>query len=916
MSFGNKGDRPPGRALAARFLRPFLDRRDREDVLASLDELYHHRVRSRGSLRAGSWYWWEMTKYVWALLIHRADFREPRTDVAAAARPGGWQWVESVAADLRYAIRSFLRSPVVTLAIMLTVGLAVGANTAVFSFADALILRPLPVREPDRLLSLLHVSTEGSRSYSSFSYPDYVELRDQARSLAGLAAYSGVDVNLGDRDQGESVEALLVSGNYFSVLGVEPFLGRAFLPEEDLTEGTHPVLVVSAALWERSFGADPNVIGQSILLNGRPFTVVGVAPDRTPTVDLGASPQLWIPFMMHEVALPSFRAFGTPLFYNRGTHWLDLLGRLTATADRSGALQEFRTLARRQAAAYPETNGAWGITAVPVGEARSGPPGSSPLVRLTGLVGAVVAMVLLIACANVANLLLARSAGRREEMWVRIAIGAERTRIVRQMLTEALLLAVCGTVLGVAIARGSMELITAAGVTDSLPGLDVRLDGRVLGFAASVAVLTGLVFGLFPALRASSVPPGRRGRRLETGRAPVMERRFLRQALIVVQVAFSLVLVVGAGLALQTVWNLRSVPLGFGIADVRVVAVDLSDSTFFDERGRAVQDELLRRVRALPGVESASFGFITPFGRSRMANDVLWEGNTPLELNRTNVDMNVVGVGYFESLGIRVLRGRTFTDRDLPGATDVVVVNEAMADRLWPEQDPIGKRIWSWNPNGADRPLDVVGVVSNGRYYRSWRRGDRPFAFLPLAQSYMSRMSLHIRGSDDGRPDESELHRMVTGLDAAIPRPSVRMVSEVLNESIALERASARVLTLFGALALLIAAIGIYGAVSFAVSERTKEIGVRMALGAASADVYRVVLIRSVVPVLIGTSLGWLATLVTSRFMSSLLFGVDAQDPTTFAAVGALLVAVGLLASVIPAHRATRVDPLTSLRPE
>lgn len=839
----------------------------------------------------------------------------------------GTRPLETFFRDVRYAVRSLRRTPAVPLVAIPTLALAIGATTALFSFADALLLRPLPVRDAGRLVSLVHVSTTDARSYGSFSYPDFLDLLDARRDagLADLSAYSDIEVKLGDGPDAAPVPAAIVSGNYFSVLGVKPLAGRMFAPEEDSTPGTHPVVILSESLWADRFGGDRSLVGRTVTLNGHPFTVIGVAPPSAPAPDLSSEPQLWVPLMMHDVVLPSFRIGKLQLFGNRGTQWLTLTGRLAPGTTRQRAEQALATLARRAAEQYPQADKGWTITALPLGRARVGPPGASPLPWLTLLMAAVVAMVLLLACANVANLLLSRAVARQREMSIRAAVGAGRGRLVGQLLTESLLLSALGGAAGVLLAAWAVSALPDLGLTSGLPALDVRLDARVLGFALAATFVAGLASGLVPALRASTAGIAR-----GSGGSPTAgdgrTRMPLPQTLVGFQVAVSLILLVGAGLMLRTLWNLRAIPLGYDAHGVRIAQVDVPQEgydagipgTTATEADGAAWRRVVESVRALPGVRAAAVAAVAPFRAWNMANDFYRDDAAGGHAgNRFNVGINVVDDDYFATMGVPIVAGRTFDAGDVPGAGAVAMVNQALASQLWPGQSPLGKRIRERDAADPDRPgepIEIVGVVSDGRYYRAWRQADRPFLFLPVSQHPQSRMFLHVRGEAAGLPTDRALRRAVWAAEPGWTVAPGEAVARARAQAVAVESAGARLLTLFGLLAVVIATLGIYGVVSFSVSRRTREIGVRMALGARTVDVRRNVVGRSAVPILAGTALGTLAALGMTRALSSLLYGVSSTDATIFLATAALLVAVGFLASLIPASRATRVDPVATLR--
>jgi putative ABC transport system permease protein len=907
----NTGGNERRRKIVEWLLRGATGGRERQSIAADLEELRGVRAESEGKRIAALRYWRDV---VWCAVSLRLERRRVRVEREGSGRAG--RWLESVVLDTRHAARGLARSPGLAAAVVVTVGLAIGGNTALFTFADALLFRPLPVPDAERLHTLFHIGTEGAPSYSSFSYPDYIDLRESSTAFSGLAAWSAIELQAGLGETMEPIEARIVSGNYFEVLGLRPQLGRTFRPEEDRTPGTHAVVVISRSLWERRLAGDPAAIGRELILNGTPFTVIGVAGPEVGSTELRSAAEAWVPLMMHDVAMPSFSAFGTELFGNRGTHWLDLVGRLADGVDREAAESVVRAVALRQAEAWPETNEGWSIMLVPMAAARLGPPGQQGVVKLTILLAGVVGMVLLIACANVANLLLARSVSRRREMAVRIAIGAHRIRLVRYLLTESILLALAGGAFGLILAGTATRTLALFGVTAELPGLDPRLDLRVLAFTAGLSLLGGIGFGAIPALQESDVRLHTALKDTGAGAGTSRQRKRLRHTLVTVQVAFTLVLLVGAGLTLRTLWNLRAVPLGFETQGLAVATVELPDG-YAAERGRAFFRQLEERVAALPGVETVGVARIGPFASGRMANDLFWEHlGDPGTRSRTNTDMNVVDASFFEAMRIPIVRGRPFANTvgAVDGGAIEVVINESLSQRLWPGEDPLGKPLWSWNPNGPDQLLTVVGVARDGRYYRSWRDSGRTFVFLPLSWQESSQLTLHIRGSGAGLPDARDVRAQVEAVDPSVALPVVRSVRDLMADSTALERSTARLLTLFGLLALTIAAIGVYSVVSFSVGERRHEIGLRMALGAVPADVESSVILASAAPIAIGCLIGLAVAAGVTRLMGSLLFGVSATDPATYGLVTAALISIAIMASWVPARRATRLDPLSAMR--
>jgi len=894
----------------------------RRECGADMAQLFADRLRATTTRRARARLW---LLGIGDVVGHSGRERASRAGRAVAAgwravSPGEWRWrVSMLWQDLRFAIRLHARTPVVTLAALVTLALGVGANAAIFSFADALLFRPLPVRDPARVMSIFHVDLDDPGGFSGFARPDFLAFRDGTTVFSGLAARTSTDMDVGEGDSLERLTGEAVSYDYFEVLGLRPVVGRWFTADEDRVPGASPVAVISHALWRRRFGADPGAVGGSIVIDGRPFTVIGVAPSAFRGLDVYETPDVWVPQMMYETVLPWLNALGQSLFDNPTTHWMDLVGRLADGVSPSAAEAALATIADRQTREIvkAEPGWRWGVRVVPVNDARLGPPTAQPVVRLTALLATVVALVLLIACANVANLMLARSLARRREIGIRLAVGAGRARLVRQLLTESLLLSVAGGTAGVLLAGWATHLLGAFELPAMLPGLAMRIDGRVLAFTLGLTLMTGVAFGLLPAWQASRVDviPALKGAGGARSDAP--RRTTLRQALVVGQVALCAVLLVGTGLALRTIGNLYALPLGFDAGRVTIASLDLGPAGLTRDAAARAQRDLVERLSARSGIEGASLALTTPFGGLRMANDIFWEPDVPGgERQRTNLDMNVVGPGYFEAMGIGLVRGRPFTWQDRAGASGVAIVNESLAARLWPREDAVGRRVWFWNPNGENLPLDIVGVVRDGRYVRGWRGAPQPFLFLPSTQMYYPTMSLIVRAGPSGVPTLADLREDVRALAPGALVVKLQPATAAMADAVALERMSAKLLSLFGLLALILAAVGIYGVVSFAVAERTREMGVRMALGAARAEILRLMLARSLRPVLLGIGVGAFTALVLGRLITSLLFGVTPTDPVTFMAVAAALVAAGLLASYVPARRATRVDPVAALRAE
>ena len=810
---------------------------------------------------------------------------------------------DEVLQDLHYGFRMLLKRPDFALIAVSTLALGIGANTAIFSLLDKVLIRPLPVEQPNQLVAFVR---DESGAPGIFSYPMYSDLRDRNEVLSGVVAYFQQPFSLSDGSQSERVIGQIVSGNYFSVLGVRPALGRFFLPEEDRTPGTHPVIVISHGLWQRRFGADPAVLSRTVVVNGYSYTVVGVTPAEFTGTMRGTVNDVYVPAMMQAQAQPGN---GSSLD-NRNRGWLCLIGRLRPNVSREQA----------QAA-----------LAAPVQDATKTLPGKSadptnvflmdgsrghtsrvtdltlPLKLLMGVVG----FVLLIACANVANLLLARASARRKEIAVRLAVGASRWRIVRQLLTESTILAALGGGAGLLVAYWFTGLLLGfQQQTNFVPrSFEGRLDGRALGFTLGLSLLTGIVFGLAPALQASNPDFVTALKGDTAGLSGKARRLSLRNMLVVMQVALSLVVLIGAGLCVKSLRALQAIDPGFEPAKVVTASFDLSKNGYDETRGRQFISHLSERVAALPGVETVSIASIVAFSDLPWISPATIEGYQPQPNERLAFDFNAISPNYFQTLGTRVVGGREFTAQDNADAPRVVIVNEAMALRYWPGQDAVGKRI------KRGQFAEVIGIVRNGKE-KGLTAEPRPAIYLPLLQNYVPDLTLHARTATESQTMLAEVRNEVQALDATLPVYNLRTLAEQKDGSLYAERLAAALLTIFGLLALLLAAVGLYGVLSYALTERTREMGIRLALGAQPRNLLRLVVGQGMTLTLIGLVIGVGVAYALTRLIENLLFAVSATDPLTFATIPLLLVSVALLACWIPARRATRVDPMVALRYE
>jgi len=818
---------------------------------------------------------------------------------------GGLPTLETFWQDLRFGLRMLRKNPGFSSIAIATLALGIGANTAIFTLLDKVLLRPLPVEQPQRLVV---IAKDVSGAPVSFSYPMFAELRARSEPLSGLAAYVQQPFSLSDGSQTERLTGQIVSGNYFAVLGVRPALGRFFSPDEDRTPGTHPVVVISHGLWQRRFGADPALLGKTVGLNAYRYTVVGVAPREFNGTMRGTVSDVYVPIMMQVQAQPGRNS----KLDDRGSGWLYLFGRLNPAASRAQAQAALSVVTSEAKKAFP---GATDPATVFLLDGSRGFTGrvsdlTLPLQLLMGAVG----FVLLIACANVANLLLARGAARRKELAIRLAIGASRLRVVRQLLTESLIMTALGGGAGLFVAVWLTRLLLGfQEQTNSVPRtLDGSLDGRVLVFTLGLSLLTGVLFGLAPAL---AVSKPYFGAALKES-APLLGtgRRWLglRNLLVVTQVALSLVVLIGAGLCVQSLRRLQAIDPGLEPAKVLTASFDLSLSGYNEARGRQFFAQLSERVAKLPGVEAVSLARGVAFSAFSWIRSATIEGYQPQPNERLAFNFNSISPNYFQTLGAPLVRGREFTTQDGMGAPRAVIVNEAAAQRYWPGEDAVGKRL---KYGSLDQFAEVVGVVRNTRE-KGLTADPRPTIYVPLQQQYAGDLTLHVRTAMEATTMLAALRREVQALDPALPVYNLMTLAEQKNGSLYAERMAAALLTLFGLLALLLASIGLYGVLSYAVTERTCEMGIRLALGAQPRDVLKLVVGQGLRLTLVGLLLGLAVAAALTRWLEKLLFGVSATDPLTFAVIALLLTAVAFVACWAPARRAALVDPLVALRQE
>lgn len=817
-----------------------------------------------------------------------------RTEPPAAGERGGFMTRIGLMRDVRHAVRMLVRSPAFSAIAIMTFAVGIGANAAVFSVVDAVLLRPLPYPGADRIALVWVDNTREHIKEDINSYPNYRDWQAQNSSFQHLAGYALSAYALTGAGDPERLTGAEVTANFFDVMGVKPVIGRLFT-EANETEGQDGVIVISYGFWQRRFGGAPDVIGRTITLSTRPHEIIGVMP---PEMQFPDSCELWKPLAPAKDAREA-----------RGSFWLPVIGRLKPGVSVQQAQTEMSGISDRLAVAFPANRG-YGANVVGLRDQLVG-----SIERPLAILMAAVAFVLLIACANLTNLLLGRTAARRRELAVRTALGASRWRLVRQIVTEALVLALTGGAAGLLLAYWATGFFVAL-AGDTLPlAQPIAIDARVLGFAFGVATLSALLAGVVPALNASRATVadvlregGRQG-------GPSGSHR-TRGVLVAAEVALALVLLTGAGLLLQTLWGMQTVRRGFSVERIGMATVSVPRGTYrTPDEVRGFYARLLERVRAIPGVESAALtsGVLQPLVTS--SSSFSFEGKpAPPPEQSTEYPIENVSPGFFETIGAAMARGRSFSDQDGALAPRVAVVNETLANSVWPGADPIGRRLCSCDPSEANAPwVTVIGVVKDLRR-ADVKRAIRPEIYFSSLQRTPRTQTIVFRSATDPASVMATLRREVQGLDPQLPLFRVTTLRAEISRTLSQPRFQATLLGGFAVIALLLASIGIYGVTSHAVSLRTQEVGIRMAMGAQRSSVRRMILRQHAAPALVGIAIGLAGAMALSRFVSSLLYGVRPVDPLTYLAVTLALVAVAVAACWLPASRAMRVDPLVALR--
>ncbi|HXU39700.1 MAG TPA: ABC transporter permease [Blastocatellia bacterium] len=815
--------------------------------------------------------------------------------------------MEILLRDMRYGIRMLSKRPGFTAVAIIALALGIGANTAVFSVVNTVLLRPLPFAEPDRLVNLWTTRADRGINKMVASYPDFVDWRDQSNSFEQVAAYSEQDFTLTGGDNPSRLGGMVVSSDLFPLLKAQAAVGRTFSADDD-RNGAPLTAVLSHKLWKQRYNGEASVIGSSVTLNSKSYTVIGVMPEGFQFPVQSEPVELWTTFAYALTA-----AGEESIAEQRGAHFLHVIARLKPGVHSQTARADVEGVAARLSEKYPDTNTGMGASVNPTSEDLVGDVRPALLI-LMGAVGC----VLLIACTNVASLLLARATTRHKEMAIRAALGASRVRVVRQLLTESLVLALAGGAIGLLIALwGTDALVAVSG--DELPrAAQIGLDMRVLGFTLLVSLITGVLFGIAPAVYASKTDLNEALK--EGGRAGSegARRNRLRGALVTAEVAIAVVLLTGAGLLIQSLWRLQKVDSGIDTHNVICLEVGLPEVRYTTAQQREFYRQLQTRLSSLPGVVAASASFPLPLTNQGMTLSFETEGRPLPRGDRPSSSYRSVSLDFFRTLGMRIVKGRDFNEHDDNKGPDVIVINEAFADRYFPGEDPIGKRIKpgiSVETGKSPAWREIVGIVSNTKY-RGPKRDFLPEYYVPESQVPLDSMILTVKTVGDPHGIVGAVRDEVRDLDKDLPIYNIHTLDDYLSAAVAQPRLFAVLLAIFAGLALALTTIGLYGVMSYSVAQRTHEIGIRMALGARPANVLRLMVMQGMTVAALGIGFGLATALLVTRVMAGLLFGIGTRDPVTFAAIALIIAGVALGACFVPARRATKVDPMVALRYE
>ncbi len=820
--------------------------------------------------------------------------------------------MESILQDIRYSVRSLIKTPGFTSVAVIVLALGIGANTAIFTVVNAVLLRPLPYPDSDRLVMLWETNPRFQIGVDTLpvTHGNFMDWREQNSVFEYVSALGVGRWNLTGSGEPERISGASVSPNFFRLMGTEPKLGRAFRDDEE-KPGAGKVVVISHSLWQRRFAGEPGVIGKPMTLDGESYTVIGVAPegfqfprakDLPYFVAVATQTDVWRPMTLGDDFVNKSRA----------NHQLSVMAKLKRGVTREQAQTEMTAIAERLERSYPDSNQGIGVKVVPLNEQVVG----NVRPALWVLMGAV-ALVLLIACANVANLLLARSSARQKEIAIRTALGASRSRVVRQLLTEALLLSMTAAVTGTLLSLWGIKAMLSLS-RETLPrAYEISVDLRVLGFTVVIALLTSVLFGLTPALQASKINLSESLKEGSRGLAGGRHSNHVRSAMVISEVALSLVLLIGAGLMIKSLSSLLKVDPGFKPNDTLTMQIALLGSKYpAASQQIAFFRDVTHRVETLPGVQSVGLISSAPLSGGVYAGGFSIEGRVATsETDDLVADRRMVSPEYFNALGIPLLKGRGFTDRDDKAATGVAIVSQSWARRFLPNEEPLDKRIKLGGRDSTRPWLSIVGIAGDVRD-TALESDARPCVYLPYPQFPSSSMTLVVRAAFDPKPLMPAIRDEVWAVDKDQPVTEVKTMDQYVADSVSPRRLNATLLAIFASLALVLASVGIYGVMAYSVTQRTHEIGIRVALGAQSSDVIKLVVGHGMALVVVGVMIGLAGALALTRVMTSLLFGVSATDPITFAGVSVLLVAIALLASYIPARRATKVDPMIALRCE